>query len=168
MPNLKYKDTEIEYTLTRNAKRNVNFRIKNNGEVCISAPRYVNKKELEAMILERAEWILKNQSQVMQKKQNTMDSNIFNGSHIFIDGQKYYIKVSTGNSNSVHFRDNIIILQIKEKYRYSQEYLNTYFDKWLKEKMYLLSDQLMDQYLLKLEKYHLSKPELAIRTMTGR
>lgn len=168
MPSFEYRGELIEYTLTRNAKRNVNFRIKNDGEICISAPRYVNKAELNAMILERAEWLIKNQAQVKQKKQNVMETDIKNASQIYLNGQKYYIKLSTGTTNSVHFRENILVLQIKEKYRDSQEYINSFFDKWLKETMYDLSDRLMDKYLLTLSKYHLKKPELTIRTMTGR
>lgn len=168
MPSFKYNGNTIEYTLTRNAKRNVNFKVKNTGEICISAPRYVNKRDLENMILERAEWLIKNQSKIQNKKHNEIEKHIHNASQIYLNGQKYYIKLSGGPQNSIHFRDNVLVLQIKEKYRNSQEYIDKYFDQWLKEKMYILTDRLIDEYLLKLEKYHLEKPELAIRTMTGR
>lgn len=168
MPNFIYQNHIIEYTLTRNAKRNVNFRVKTNGEICISAPKYVSKAELDKMISERAEWMIKNQEKVKNKKQNSIKENIQNGSQIFLNGQKYYIKLTSGNTNHIHFRDNILILQIKEKYRDSQEYINAYFEQWLKEMMYVLSDKLIDKYLIALKKYHLKKPELTIRTMASR
>lgn len=168
MPSFKYEGNIIEYTLTRNAKRNVNFRIKNDGEICISAPRYVRKAELDSMILERAEWLLKNQAKIKNKKHNEIKTNIENASQLYLNGKKYYVKIISGEKNSVHFRDNILVLQVKDNYRDSQEYVNTYFDKWLKETMYTLSDNLIDKYLPLLNKYHIKKPELAIRTMTGR
>ncbi|MBQ9314685.1 MAG: M48 family metallopeptidase [Clostridia bacterium] len=168
MPSFQYQNQIIEYTLTRNAKRNVNFRIKQNGEVYVSAPKRVSKAELEKMIFERAEWIIQNQRKIKSKKQNTMDTNIQNASQIYLNGQKYYIRLTTGTINSIHFRDNVLIIQIKEKYKDSQEYIHSYFDQWMKETMYTLSDKLIDKYLLLLSKYHLKKPELAIRTMTGR
>ena len=55
MPIFVYKNDIIEYTLSRNAKKNVNFRIKQNGEVCISAPRRVSKIELEKIVLDTIE-----------------------------------------------------------------------------------------------------------------
>lgn len=168
MSNFIYHNKVFEYTLTRNSKRNVNFRIKPNGDICISIPKNVTKTELEKMILERAEWLIENQRKAKNKKQNMVNTDIKNGSKIYLNGQKYYIKISACETNSIHFRDNILILQIKEKYRNSQEYINTYFDKWLRETMYNLSDKLIDKYLPKLKKYHLKKPELTIRTMTGR
>lgn len=168
MPSIKYKNTIIEYTLSRKSKRNINFRIKNNGEICISAPRYVTKQELEKAILERAEWLIKNQTIIRNKKQNLLNKDIENGSQIYLNGQKYFIKLTSGLENSIHFRDNILVLQIREKYITSQEYINTYFDNWLKEMLYYISDKLIDKYLIKLSKYNLKKPALFIRTMTGR
>lgn len=168
MPIFKNDEVEFEYTLTRRARRNVNFRIKSDGEIYISAPRYVSKKDLEAMIAERAEWLLKNQVKVKNKKQNTMQKEIQNGSQIFLHGQKFFIKLSPAKQNSVHFYQNILVLQIKENYLHSQPYIQHYFDQWLKDTTYALSNQLIDKYLLALRQYHLSKPALTIRTMTGR
>lgn len=168
MPSFKYEGNIIEYTLTRNAKKNVNFRIKNDGEICISAPRYVRKAELDSMILERAEWLIKNQVKIQNKKQNLIKKDIQNAAQIYLNGQKYYIKLTSGSENSIHFRDSILAMQIKEKYRNSQNYINSYFDSWLKDTMYVLVDKYIDKYLLELSKYNLKKPDLSIRTMTGR
>ena len=86
MPIFIYKDNIIEYTLTRNAKKNVNFRIKPTGEVCISTPRRVNKIELEKMIYDKADWIIQNRNKVSTKKQNLLNKNIQTGSEIFVNG----------------------------------------------------------------------------------
>lgn len=168
MPQFIYKNNIIEYTLSRNAKKNVNFRIKSTGEVCISAPRRVTKIELEKMIYEKADWILSNKEKMSTKKQNTIDKDIKNGSQIFINGKNYIIKIITGNFNHVYMHDTILTIQIKENYITSQEYINNYFENWQKEKMYITSDKLIDIYLAKLNKYNLTKPELSIRTMTSR
>ena len=93
MPYFIYQNHIIEYTLSRNAKRNVNFRIKQNGEIYISAPKRVSKAELDKMIFERAEWIIENQSKIKNKRQNLMSSTIQNGSQIYLNGHKYYIKI---------------------------------------------------------------------------
>jgi len=161
MPNFIYENNIIEYTLTRNAKRNVNFRIKTTGEVCISAPRYVSKAELEKMIQERAKWIVQNRNKIINQKKNAMETNIKNGSQIFLNGQKYYIKLVFGENNRIHFRDNILVFQVKEKYKDSQEYINSYFEHWIKEVMYLLANRMID----KLHEHHI-KACIAIKPKT--
>lgn len=168
MPNFVYKNHIIEYSLSRNAKKNVNFRIKGNGEVCISAPPRVSKSELEKMILEKAEWILINRSKVLEKKSNLSKIQIENGSHIFLNGNRKFIKIISENNNKVFVHENMITLQIKEKYINSTEYINNYFESWIKELTYNICDKMIDKYLIKLEKYNLTKPELTIRTMNSR
>lgn len=167
MPIFVYKNDIIEYTLSRNAKKNVNFRIKQNGEVCISAPRRVSKIELEKMIYDKAEWIISNQEKVKKKKQN-MIKDIKTGTQIFINGKSYIIKIISGKFNNVFLHDTVVTIQIKEKYINSQEYINAYFEDWLKDLTYRLSTKFMDTYLLELKQFNLKKPELAIRTMTSR
>ena len=167
MPQIVYKNNVIEYTLSRNAKKNVNFRIKPDGEICISAPRRVSKAELEKMIYDKAEWIIASREKITAKKHNVIDKEIKTGSHIFINGKNYIIKIIAGKFNHVYIHDTLLTVQIKENFITSQEYINAYFESWLKEMTYMLTDKYMDIYLAKLNKYHLTKPELSIRNMTS-
>lgn len=167
MPIFIYKNNIIEYTLSRNAKKNVNFRIKQNGEVFISAPRRVSRLELEKMIYDKAEWIISNKEKVNSKKQNTF-KDIKTGTQIFIDGKNYIIKVISGKFNNVYLHDTVLTVQVKEKYINSQEYINEFFENWLKDLTYNLSTKFIDSCLLKLKDFNLKKPELTIRTMTSR
>ena len=168
MPKFIYENNIIEYSLSRNAKKNVNFRIKPNGEVHISAPRRVTKIELEKMLFEKAEWIIENRSKVLERTSNTTDKKIKNGSFIYLNGNKYIIKIISGTFNQIYIDNTFLTIQVKEKYTNSSEYINTYFEKWLKEITYNLCDKMIDKYLIRLEKYNLTKPELTIRTMTSR
>ena len=93
MPNFVYKNTMIEYTLSRNAKRNVNFRIKSDGTVYVSAPRKVTNKELTQMLNDKAEWIIENRNNIIKKKHNTIDKDIKTGNHVILNGKRYLIKV---------------------------------------------------------------------------
>lgn len=168
MPNFIYKNSMIEYTLSRNAKKNLNLTIKNNGDVHVSAPRHVSIKAIEKFLLERADWIISTRKNIMNKAQNVFKDIITTNSHTYIYGREYIIKIISGKFNNVFFHDNLLTLQIKEKYINNQDYINAYFDNWQKEHTYNLSNELIDKYLIKLGKYKLSKPELSIRTMTGR
>ena len=168
MPTFIYQNNEIEYTLTRNAKKNVNFRIKSNGEIAISAPKYVTKAELNKMIAKRAEWMVQNQAKAKKKKQNSIPQFLQSGNAIFLNGAKYIIKILPDKENKVTFQENYLVLHIKETHLSSQEYINHFWEQWQKEIMYYICDKLVDKNLLQLTKYHLKKPEITIRTMTSR
>ena len=116
MPSFIYNGNIIEYSLTRNAKKNVNFRIKGDGTVCISAPKRISNKELQNMIKDKAEWIITNQNNIMQKQHNSIDKKITSGSYMILNGNKYIIRIISGKENSVYFHEKLLTIQIKEKY----------------------------------------------------
>lgn len=84
MPTFSYNGQIIEYRLNRRAKRNVNFRIKENGEIYISAPRYVSKQELEKMISKKADWLIEAQNKVISKTHNKIEKTIKKRLHHFL------------------------------------------------------------------------------------
>lgn len=168
MPTFSYNGQIIEYRLNRRAKRNVNFRIKENGEIYISAPRYVSKQELEKMISKRADWLIEAQNKVISKTHNKIEKTIKNGSTTFFNGKQYQIKIIPSISNDVYFHENIITIKIKSKYLGNDEYINKFFKTWLKEYEYYLCDKLIDKYIELFKKYNLKKPDLTIREMTSR
>lgn len=51
---------EIEYSLTRKKVKNINLRINSKGEISVSAPKRVAKREIESFLLTRQNWIGKN------------------------------------------------------------------------------------------------------------
>ena len=145
MPTFSYNGQIIEYRLNRRAKRNVNFRIKENGEIYISAPRYVSKQELEKMISKKADWLIEAQNKVISKTHNKIEKTIKNGSITFFNGKQYQIKITPSISNDVSFYENIITIKIKSKYFENDEYINKFFKTWLKEYEYYLCDKLIDK-----------------------
>ena len=168
MPSFIYKNNIIEYTLSRNAKKNVNFRIKSDGNVYVSAPRRVSKKELEQMLYDKAEWIIKNREKIMQKQHNKIDKEIKNGNLMILNGNKYIVKIIPGKINKIYLHENLLTIQIKEKYYKNNEYVNKYFDKWIRETICYFSNQFAEKYIKKLSKYNLIKPEIIIRDMKSR
>lgn len=168
MPSFIYNGENIEYILSRNAKKNVNFRVKPNGEICISAPRRVSKIELDKMIKEKSKWLYENRNKVLNRNKNKIKNECINGSTIFFRGKKYFVKIISGDFNQVYLNYNFIIIQIKTTFLNNQKYINSYFDSWLKKFMYDLCDNLIDKYLNKLKIYKLKKPELTIRIMSSR
>ncbi len=168
MPNFVYKNNMIEYQLSRNAKRNVNFRIKGDGTVCVSAPQRISNRELSKLLNDKAEWIIENRNNIINKKHNSIDKEIKTGNHVILNGKRYALKVIKGDSNCVYVHERFLTIQIKEKYVENQEYINNFFENWLREIILEISNKFVDKYLNKLKKYNLKKPELSIRDMNSR
>ena len=76
MPSFIYNNQIFEYTLSRKARKNINFHIKSDGEISISAPRYISKAELEKIVEQKAEWLVQSQKEVMNQKKNLINENI--------------------------------------------------------------------------------------------
>lgn len=164
MPNLMINGVSIDYTLTRKSKKNINIKIKNNGEVCVSAPRYVNKKDLENILMQKSEWIISSREKVISKiPKKTIEDNTAT-----ILGSTYPIKIIDGDINKVYIHDEFLTLQIKSAFVDNKDYINKFFNAWKKDYEYLLCDKLVDKYLDGFKKFSLTKPSLTIREMTTR
>lgn len=57
----------IPYTLTYKKVRNINLRIRPDGEVAVSAPRSVSQKDIEAFLLSKAQWLHKHRGNAQSK-----------------------------------------------------------------------------------------------------
>lgn len=167
MPSFIYKNKEIEYTLSRKATKNTNFTVKPNGEIYISVPKFVTKKELNSQIEKMAKWLVETQEIVLNKAANQIEKNIKNGSFTFIGGKKYLVKIIGGISNKVYLHSDFISVQIKEKYIDNQKYINSFFNNWQREILYNMSEKFMIKYL-ELLSIKGKTPTLQIRSMTGR
>lgn len=57
----------IEYTLTRKRVKNLNLRIQTGGAVAVSAPLRMPKKEIDAFIAAKCNWISRNRQKLLQR-----------------------------------------------------------------------------------------------------
>lgn len=57
----------ISYTLTRKKVKNLNLRIGDRGGVAVSAPHKMPQKHIDAFLIEKAGWIIKNQQLLLDK-----------------------------------------------------------------------------------------------------
>lgn len=57
----------IAYTLTRKKVKNINLRIRRDGDVAVSAPPYVPTKEIDAFVKSKAPWIAPRQKKAIKR-----------------------------------------------------------------------------------------------------
>lgn len=137
----------IEYVLKRNAKKNINITVKDDGTVMVSAPKRVSIAEINKVIEDRREWIEKARKKQSIKKIIHTDMDIYNGCTIYFLGELIEVNIIPSKVTGISIEDSKIIFEVKEKYIENQSYLNTHFYSALKEKLLLILTEYMNMYL---------------------
>lgn len=118
---------EFEYELTRKKVKNINCRIKNNGTVCVSAPKNVSVERIETFLESKQDFILSKLKEIKKRPKN----EIYNGNNINILGNIYTIIVKYNNADKVYIENSNIIIQTKNINDYS--YIQKIFDLYCKQ-----------------------------------
>lgn len=137
----------IEYVLKRNAKKNINITIKDDGTVVVSAPKRVSISEINKVIESKIEWIEKARIKQSSKKIIHTDLNIQNGTKIYFLGDLKTVSILPSKTTSISINEDKILFEIKEKYLTNQEYINTHFYSALKEKLIFILKEYTNMYL---------------------
>ncbi len=137
----------IEYVLKRNAKKNINITIKDDGTVMVSAPKRVSIAEINRVVESKKEWIEKAKSKQSQKKIIHTDLDIRDGEKIYFLGELKTIRVIPSKVTGIFLENDDVCFEVKEKYLNNQDYLNTHFYSALKEKLTLILKEYMSMYL---------------------
>lgn len=138
---IKYKELEIE--ITKKKVKNINLRINPDGAVKISAPQYINKKQIESFVAEKYDWIISHKRKIENKakaKTCVENNNIF-----FLFGKPFeLVTCENYGKNTIILKNNTVYicfkndadLKIKEKLIYEfyknqlTSVLNGFIEKW--------------------------------------
>ena len=156
---IKYKTNEIEYNLSRRAKKYINISIRNN-EVYVTAPKRVPIYEIENVISEKSDWIKENLNNQEYKKNEFED-----GKRIWFKGLQYEVRVVNASKNKIEIFGNTIIINTKD---ISKEYAKIVFQKWL----YAEAEGCFKNEVLKwhniMSEFNIPIPDIQIRKMRSR
>lgn len=149
----------IRYTLLIKNVKNVNLRIEKNGEIVVTCDSYVPIEKVDAFVMDKFEWIIKNVEQVKRKKR-LLESQSF---YLYL-GKKYKIKIIESNHSGAKFLDDQLIIYKNEFdtiekiiQKFEQEITLKYFKKMMN---YIYEKMVID--------YPIILPSLKIRKMTSR
>ena len=137
----------IEYVLKRNAKKNINITIKDDGTVMVSAPKRVSIAEINKVIESKKEWIEKARTKQSSKKIIHTNLDIQNGTQIYFLGELKEVFILPSKVTAISIDNNKIIFEVKEKYLDNQTYITTHFYTALKEKLILILKEYTNMYL---------------------
>lgn len=150
---------EISYYLIKKKMKNVNIRIKSDGNIYISCPLKMKIKDAEKVLIDKYSWIVKNQNKI--KEYMLEKENLQANGKVYFKGKVYRLNIMSSNSNSIKLTDSDINLYIKQRYIENKKYIEKYYENWLKEECYNICVSLI-------RKYQNNIPEVQIKKLKTR
>ncbi len=162
------EDGDIPYLLTRKPVKNVNLRIKPEGEVLVSANNSVPTDFIDAFIEKKQRYIFSVLSRYEEKKKlfQTVPKRYVSGESYDLLGKSLRLKVEANKEENVYTDGVYIFLKVKDKddFRHKEIMMS----KWLKQYQTTVFEELLQEKYLLFEKYGVTYPTLKIRNMTSR
>jgi len=162
------EDGDIPYLLTRKPVKNVNLRIKPEGEVLVSASNSVPTDFIDAFIEKKQRYIFSVLSRYEEKKKlfQAVPKRYVSGEGYDLLGKSLRLKVEANKEENVYTDGVYIFLKVKDKddFRHKEIMMS----KWLKQYQTSVFEELLQEKYLLFEKYGVTYPTLKIRNMTSR
>lgn len=162
------EDGDIPYLLTRKPVKNVNLRIKPEGEVLVSANNSVPTDFIDAFIEKKQRYIFSVLSKYEEKKKlfQAVPKRYVSGESYDLLGKSLRLKVEANKEENVYTDGVYIFLKVKDKddFRHKEIMMS----KWLKQYQTTVFEELLQEKYLLFEKYGVTYPTLKIRNMTSR
>ena len=141
----------------------MNLRVTKDCEIKISLPKKMNIEHAKEFIKRKIRWIKKQQEYYSNSILPKESSNFENENILYILGNQYKIRLISDNKNKVILNDEYIELYIKKQYLASNNYINKFYEKWLKQYALNIIKELVVKYQKQLENYKINLPEIEIK-----
>lgn len=154
---------KIAFYVQRKEIKYMNLRVTKDCEIKISLPKKMNIEHAKEFIKRKIRWIKKQQEYYSNSILPKESSNFENENILYILGNQYKIRLISDNKNKVILNDEYIELYIKKQYLASNNYINKFYEKWLKQYALNIIKELVVKYQKQLENYKINLPEIEIK-----
>jgi len=158
----------LEYQLTRKQVKNINLRVKPNGQISVSASDSVPVGFIDNFIKEKQEYIIRALDKYKENRKYTsvMPRQYVSGESFDILGKSLRLKVIQGQQESVTTDGVFIFLTIKNKE--NQKRKENLMNNWLKELQIGTFNEICREIYRIFKKYDVEYPLVKVRYMTSR
>lgn len=152
-------DMTIEFDLELKKIKNMNIHINRDGEVKVSAPTRMPLYQIDEFVKSKAEWIVKNQSEIIKKKEELTNTN-----YLMYLGKKKRLVLYNSTKNYCKWVDDVLEVHLDD-YDKFESILYKFLKTETKRILSSMYDEIYDLYM---EDYSFIKPVMKIRKMTSR
>lgn len=149
-------DSKIKVFVHKKNNKNMYIRMKDDGNLYVTAPYFISKNKIISFIRENAIKINKWQ------KEHSKDNDINN---IYYLGKKYKAEYILSNNNKVEINDDIISIYIKND---NDEYIRGILDSWYKAQAKIIYNDSLNKIYDIIKRDNFPYPKLGIRKMKKR
>lgn len=155
----------LGYEVHRKKVKNINFRIRPNMEIYISAPMNLHSDYIENFIRSKEKWIKQVLQKIEEAKQNQLPSQYLSGEKHKYLGKEYELEVRQGNSNRVSIKEEKIILTVISNIFENSDEKKKVMEKWYFENAQKVFINVIQKWLKILDE---SIEKLSIKPMKSR
>lgn len=161
-------ENKIEYYLSKKKMKNINIRIKQDSNIYLSCPLNMKTEEAEKFLIQKYNWILKQQEKLSKYSGLKEQINLQTTGKVYFLGNLYILNIIPSIKNNVEIENENIKLYIKERYINNKNYINKYYDTYLKDEAYKIFEDLVIKYQKQMAKYVRSFPQIEIKKLKTR
>ena len=166
--NVRCEQRVLEYQLTRKQVKNINLRVKPDGQVFVSASQNVPVEFIDNFVKEKQEYIIRalDKYEENRKYVSFAPRQYVSGESFDILGKSLRLKVIQGKQESVTTDGVFIFLTLRNKE--NQKRKENLMNNWLKEMQTGTFNQISREIYQIFKKYDVEYPIVKVRYMTSR
>ena len=116
------KERSFQYILTRKSVKNLNMRVKPNGEICVSANRLVPVKYIDSFVLSHEKTLIKALDKYEKIKENTLPPlQYISGEKVRFLGEELHLLVEAAPVEGVDKIGQFLFLRVKDTTDFSRK-----------------------------------------------
>ena len=110
-----YGSTTIDFCIEYAQRKTLGIKVNPDCSVCLKAPYNATLEDIKEKVQKRSAWILKQQRHFESFGIPTAERRYVSGeSHLYL-GRQYMLRIICSNKNAVHYQNNIIEIECKNK-----------------------------------------------------
>lgn len=156
---------EITFNFERKKIKNINLRIRYDGNVYISAPYNVPKNVVDKFVINKCEYI-RNALGNFEKRDNKPELQYVSGENVTFLGKNMRIKIEKDKSEYVDCDGVYVYLHVKRPDYYNRK--KNLLSNWLDEQCNTVFTEITKEVHKKFIPYGVAIPQIKLRNMTSR
>lgn len=158
---------EINYCLERKTVKNLNLRIRKDGNVFVSANNDVPLEEIDEFVRSKSDYVLASVKKFEEMAQcRPQPKQYVSGESFYVQGRALRLKVSNADKDRVNTDGVYIFLEVKDPDDFDRKH--KLISRFLNKQCKLVFEEVIDELYPAFKKYGVDKPMLKIRDMETR
>lgn len=157
---------EIVFKFERKSVKNINLRIRNNGKVCVSAPKSVPKFVIDSFVISKSEYIKRAIDKFKQSAIPKANMQYVSGENVTFLGKNMRLNIVKDSQEYVNTDGIYVFIHVKRPDYYNRK--KNLFNNWLDEQCNLIFNELVQEVYKKFRSYNVILPQIKLRNMTTR